>query len=349
MRRGKPSDQPGWDEIREKHSLFWKCDPAVGPLEGVKRTSAFTLGDLKLGGADGHVEPGDIELGEVTAWAERLFGKGKGFLDGELVWGAPPLPGMPWMEALLGASVRASGDGASLWPEKWVGDWGEFMRFEFDPDRSAWYGRLAQIIRALKEHIGGRYPMTQALMQGPSDILAALRGMDRFCLDFIDQPDQLKAAIERTATIWIDLARDQFELIPAFDGGYPAPRLEVWAPGRLIRIEEDATVLIGPELFRDFFLEADRRIFAAFDYSLIHLHSVNHKILPLLAGLTELSGLQVLIDPMGPPLEEMIGPLKAVQDAGKPLLITHELCDADLNLLKRRLAPRGLALERMIA
>jgi hypothetical protein len=191
--------------------------------------------------------------------------------------------------------------------------------------------------------------MTQALMQGPSDILAALRGMDRFCLDFFDQPYRLREAVERTASIWIALAKDQFEIIPSFDGGYPAPRLEVWAPGRLIRIEEDATVLLGPELFRDFFLEADRRIFAAFDFSLIHTHSVNYKILPFLSGLSELSGLQVLIDPMGPPIEDLIGPLKAVQDAGKPLLITHELAEADLVLLKRGLAPRGLAFERMIA
>ncbi len=336
-----------WSELRERHARFWKCDPSVGVLEGTKRTSAFTLGDFRLGGAEGRLRPEDISDDEAARWAERLFESGGGFLDGELVWGAPPVPGVPWMEAILGSAVIRSSDGASLWPEKWVEDWDEFLSFSPDPSGNAWYRRLKDLIHSLRAHIGGRYPMTLALMQGPSDILAALRGTERFCLDFLDQPRAIESAVAHAASAWIAVAEELFDNIPAWDGGYPAPRLEVWAPGRLIRIEEDATVLLGPELFRDFFLEADRRIFAAFDFSLIHTHSVNYRILPLLAALPELSGIQVLVDPMGPPLEDLIRPLQAVQEAGKPLLITHELSDPEVGELKRRLSSAGLALERM--
>ena len=338
---------PDWSELRERHALFWKRDPAAGVLEGTKRTSAFTLGDLHMAGTGAHVFPGDIGNEEACAWAERLYRRGGGFLDGDLVWGAPPLPGVPWMEALLGAEVLRSSDGSSLWPEKWVEDWDDFLAFSPDDAPDGWLARLTSIVHALREHIGGRYPMTLALMQGPSDVLGALRGLDRFCLDIIDRPDRIEAAIGHVADLWVDIATKLFAEIPAWDGGYPAPRLELWAPGRLIRIEEDASILLGPELFRDYLLEADRRICAAFDYSLIHIHSANHKVLPLLASAPELSAIQVLIDTMGPPLEDLVGPLKAVQAAGKPLLITHELPEGEVDWLKHRLEPAGLALERM--
>ncbi len=336
-----------WEETRERHRLFWSCDRLSGVLEGTKRTSAFTLGDMDFEDNPTVLSPDLVRDENVCSWADRLYEKGEGYLDGDLVWGAPPLPGIPWMEAIYGARVIRDPVSSSLWPERWINSWEEF--FEKDPGsrQSDWFARLKSLVVSMRSHIDGRYPMTQALMQGPSDILAALRGMDNFCLDFKDDPYSLKDAIDFISEEWITVAQELFEITPSWDGGYPAPRLEVWAPGELIRIEEDATILISPEMYRDFFMEADRRIFNAFEFSLIHTHSANKKIIPMLVEIPELTGIQVLLDAMGPSVREMVDSLRMIQEAGKALLISHELSDGDVEYLKRKLSPSGLALERM--
>jgi hypothetical protein len=341
------SGKAPWDEIRERHCLFWKCDKHAGILEGTKRTSAFTLGDMEFDKKEGELQPNDVIDENVWSWADRLFEKGDGFLDGDLVWGAPPFPGIPWMEAIFNARVIKDSESSSLWPEHWIASWEEFFTRRPDKRQSDWYAKLKSLIEGMSSHINGRYPMTQALMQGPSDIMAALRGINNFCMDFNDDPYALASAIEFIAQEWISIARELFEITPSWDGGYPAPRLEVWAPGRLIRIEEDATILISPEMYRDYFLDSDRKIFGAFEYSLIHTHSANRKIVPMLVQIPELKGIQILQDTMGPSVVEMIDVFRLVQDSGKALLITHELSDEDVRYLKNTLSPAGLAIERM--
>jgi hypothetical protein len=117
----------------------------------------------------------------------------------------------------------------------------------------------------------------------------------------------------------------------------------------LVRYEEDATILFSPKLYREFFQGCDRRIAASFDYALIHTHSATHKLINDLLSINELPAIQVILDPTGPTIKEMVPLLQKIQAAGKALLITHELTDDHLNTLLGELSPRGLAVERMIS
>ena len=184
-------------------------------------------------------------------------------------------------------------------------------------------------------------------MRCPSEVMTAMRGYERLCLDFYDEPDRVRRLAAFCADVWIEAARSLFELIPPFDGGYPAPRLEVWAPGELVRMEEDAVILFSPQTYRAFFLEPDRRIAGSFDYSLFHTHSGDTKIVAELIGIEELSGIQISVDPSGPAYTELIPLFRSVQEAGKALVITHELDDRDVEVIIEALSPAGLALERM--
>lgn len=318
------------------------------PLSGDKRTTAFVLGDYAFPILDRPLEPADVDVGRVCEWAEALYRRGDGFLDGELVWGLPPLPGVPWMEAILGCPVWVSPESQSLWAEPWLADWEDLDRVKPLPD-NPWYQKLLELVRVLVAQAGGRYPVTQTVMRGPADLAVAMRGHAQLCLDLYDAPERVKSLAHFCAGIWIRTARAQFELIPPFDGGYPAPRLEVWAPGQVIRYEEDASVLFSLDFYREFFQPFDRQIAAAFEYSILHTHSVNCKLLSAVAEMPELSAVQVSLDPSGPSLEKMIPHLRQVQAAGKPLLITHELPDADAAQITLALSPCGLALERMIS
>jgi hypothetical protein len=258
------------------------------------------------------------------------------------------LPGVPWMEAILGCPIWVSQASRSLWAEPWLDDWEAIAR-ALPLSSNPWYNKLLELTGALVQHAKGRYPVTQTLMRGPSDLAVAVRGHARFCLDMYDAPEAAYRLAQFCADVWIEVAKAQCALLPAFAGGYAAPRLEVWAPGRLIRLEEDATILFSPLLYKQVFQDADRRILSQFEYSVVHTHSDNHKLIPALLEVKELTAIQVLLDPTGPPVEKMLPILKTIQDAGKALLITHELGEAAVRQIVDALSPRGLALERMIS
>jgi hypothetical protein len=339
---------PAWDALREKHRAFWTRGAAATPISGTKRTTAFVLGDYQFTVSDRPLEPADIELPRVLAWADALYQRGNGFLDGELVWGLPPLPGVPWMEAILGCPIWVSEASHSLWAAPWLDDWDDLEKI-LPLSSNPWHIRLLELTDALVRHADSRYPVTQTLMRGPADLAVALRGHARLCLDMLDQPERSSQLARRCTDIWIQVAQALLALIPPFDGGYAAPRLEVWAPGQLVRFEEDATILFSSKLYREFFMECDRRIASSFDYAIIHTHSANHKLIADLMKIDELPAIQVILDPSGPSVAEMVAILRGIQSAGKALLITHELADEDLNSLLRELSPRGLAVERMLS
>ena len=335
-----------WPALREKHRAFWTRGVAERPLAGTKRTTAFTLGDYEFPNLDRPLTPQDVDVPQACAWAEALYRAGDGYLDGELVWGAPPLPGIPWMEAILGCPIWVSKESGSLWAAPWLHNWDDIEQV-FPLSSNPWFQTLLELTKAFVRQADGRYPVTQTLMRGPADIIAALRGHEQICLDFYDNPAQVRNLAHRCTDAWIEVAEAQFRLLPPFDGGYTAPRLEVWAPGQLVRYEEDATILFSRKAYRNFIRECDQRIAASFDYALIHTHSADCKVIPDLLEIGELPAIQVLIDPSGPSVADLLPVFQQVQAAGKALLITHELTEDELQPILQSLSPDGLALERM--
>ncbi len=337
-----------WTDVRAKHCAFWQREPVESPVLGNKRVNAFVLGDYEFSVRDRPLRPEDVEVPRVLEWADALYSACDGFLDGELVWGAPPLPGVPWMEAILGCPIWVSQSSRSLWAAPCLDDW-DALEHVLPLAANPWYAKLMELTEAMVRHANGRYPITQTLMRGPADLAVALRGHARLAFDLYDHPDEVKHVVRRCSDLWIEIARAQFALMPPFDGGYPAPRLEVWAPGQLIRVEEDATILFSPRAYSEFFQESDRRIASSFDFSILHTHSANWKLVTSLLEIPELSAVQMIFDPSGPSVAEMLPVLKRVQECGKALLITHELSDVGLAPLLNELSPRGLAFERMIS
>jgi len=346
-----------WSEIREKHRALWTRSAAQsatekpsneGPIIGDKRINAFLIGGVSLEKIDRPIEPGDIDTDIAVRWAEDQFQSGDGFLDGELVWGAPPVPGIPWSEAILGCPVYQSEESRSLWAGSWLENWDEMERVLPLSD-NAWFLKLMDLSEAFVKNADGRYPVTQTVLKGPSEIMTAMRGYEQLCLDFYDSPEQVHKLASFCTDIWIETAQALFEIIPPFDGGYAAPRLEIWAPGQLIRFEEDATIFFSSETYREFIREYDCRIASSFEYSLMHTHSGDCKFIEDLLDMEELPAIQVTIDPNGPPYTELIPLLKRTQEAGKALIVTHELEKKDVDVLAEELYPSGLALERMIS
>ncbi len=287
----------------------------------------------------GRLAPSDIRVDDFLPDYDRLEEVHRGVGD-DAFWVASPFFGIPWLEAVLGCPVYYSGEtfwADPIWPE-WPAEI-ELPR----PEGNAWLEKLLEFTRALAGRAGGRYGVAMTLMRGPSDLAAAVRGHEAMIYDLYDHPDELRRLVEVATDVWIDVARRQLDAIPALAGGYVSNFYRVWAPDRIVFTQEDASASFSPDLFRRFLLPADRRITAAFPYSIMHVHSPTTWPVDQWLGVDSLSCVEINYDNNGPRLPELKPLLRKIQEA-KPLIIRGELTAEEIVWIKRELSPRGLLL-----
>jgi hypothetical protein len=161
-------------------------------------------------------------------------------------------------------------------------------------------------------------------------------------LAFLDHPEEAHALLNLCADLFIGLAETHLSLAPPFHGGYIT--YGIWTPGPVIRTQLDNAVLLSPDLYREYFLPGDARIFGRFEYVVIHVHSACLHIADDLLAQDDLNAIQVSLDfPGGPPLEEILPVLERIHDR-KPLILTGPVTDTSLRLLQETLSPAGLCL-----
>lgn len=172
-------------------------------------------------------------------------------------------------------------------------------------------------------------------------MLVALLGAERVCLDVHDFPGRLVEGLEVCTALWIRVVEALLARTPRFHNGY-VNRMRIWSPGAGVLFQEDMSVLLSPMAYARFVLPADTRICERFPYAMIHLHSAGLHIVEALLGVQPLAGVQVVMDEMGPSLQELLPSLVAVQSANKPLVVYQEYEPRSFTELLARLDPRGL-------
>ena len=113
-------------------------------------------------------------------------------------------------------------------------------------------------------------------------------------------------------------------------------------------MQEDATALYSPELYRRFVQPLDRRIAARFPNSFIHLHSTSMFLLDAFLEIEEIGCFEVNNDVSGPPVKDMLPYFQMIQQADRSLLIRGSFSTEELRLLIEGLDARGLYLYIMI-
>jgi hypothetical protein len=67
-------------------------------------------------------------------------------------------------------------------------------------------------------------------------------------------------------------------------------------------------------------------------------------MLPDVLEIPGLSAVNVVVDPGGPPLSDLLPRLRSVQESGKALHLHGDLSDADISLVRGTLSSDGLCL-----
>ncbi|NLM94836.1 MAG: hypothetical protein GX165_04680 [Firmicutes bacterium] len=331
----------------KNYEAFWELADVKRPLVGFSLKSWFPLMEFEASAKwqdYDYLTPEMIEPEAFVDDQERLLREGEE-IDDDIFRGASPSQAVPWLCAMLGSPLR-------ILPESILGEdmdleWDEIEDLELDKD-NPWLQKYIEFTKVLVESSAGRYPVSHGTLVGPSDLAGVLRGRNRNIFDMYDEPEKTSELLWKTARIFRDVLEEQRKHMPTFLGGYFDAQYQLWCPGPTIRMQEDASGLFSPELYRRFLQPVDRWLASQYSHNFIHLHSTSMHILDCFLEIEELRCFEVNNDVSGPPIETMVPYFQAIQGAKRPLLIRGSFTPDELRLLMDSLSPRGLYLYIMV-
>ncbi len=331
-----------------RYKAFWNRDEAKRPLAGFSFAGWFPLGDFaacKTWGAADYLTPEMVDPEAFLGDHLRMLSEGE-LVDDDMIRGACPAQvAIPWLPGALGCRMR-------ILPENVMGEerhltLDEALRIRLDPNHP-WFRRYIDFAQALVRAADGRFPVGHSPEVGPTDLHGFFRGHTESILDLADEPEKSSLLLCRLGKIFRGFTEEIWRRVPLFWGGYFDAQYSLWAPGPIIRMQEDATAVYSPALYRKFVQPVDRAIAARFPNAFIHLHSTSMFLLDAFLEIDEIKCFEVNNDALGPPVAAMVPYYRRVQEAKKPLLIRGSFNTEEMRLLMDSLEPRGLFLNMMV-
>lgn len=338
----------GLEEKIQGYESYWKREAVDRPLLGFdisgfdffKRFRVFRGDD-----APERFTPESLNPGDFLDDYERFYQDSAQVKD-DFIKGVSPVPSIPWAELMLGCDNKLSS--GSIWAMERNASWDELENVGFDPN-NPWVIKYLDFLAALAELGGELYSASQPIIRGISDLHGALRGHYQSLLDLMDEPKLCKELFDRLVDFLLGLFKLQAKTIPPFKGGYAQEMYGLWAPDVFVRIQEDATANYSPRLCEELLLEPERRLAAAFPYTMIHLHNSSLFLLDLFLQIEEIKCFQINMDTTGMTLAEEMPYLQKIQQAERCMLLRGNYSLEDLKLIKNHLDSSGLAVQTVLS
>ncbi len=332
-----------------RYRAFWARERVERPLVGFSFKSWFPLQEFAASASwqeQPYLEPDMVEPEAFLDDQERLLREGE-MIEDDILRGATPSQAVPWLDGMLGSRLRIL-PGSILGEERCL-PWDKLEGLRLDPC-NPWYQKYLAFIEALVRQAAGRYPVSHGTLHGPSDLAASLRGHSQSIMDLLEAPERARALLERLAEIFCEITQEAWRRIPLYHGGYFDGQYQLWAPGPIIRMQEDATGLYSPQLYRRFLQPVDRTLASHFACAFIHLHSTSMFLLDAFLEIEEIRCFEVNYELIsgGPPVAGMLPYWQHIQEAGRPLLIRGSFTPDEARELMDGLDPRGLYLYIMV-
>lgn len=332
----------------ERYKAFWNREPVDRPLVGFSFVGWYPL---EYFSACKSWKVGDVISPEMLTpdeWLddyEELLREGEQVEDDMLRGACPIQVAFPcFLPAILGCKIRVLPD--NVMGEEQKLSWEESLAKRLDYD-SPWFKALVDFADALVKRADGRYPLSHGAELGPTDLHAVLRGHNESIMDLVDEPERSAELLMHLGHVFAKFFQETWKRLPLYCDGYFDAQYQVWAPGPIIRMQEDATAVFSPDLYRSLVQPVDRMIAKQFECNFMHLHSTSMFMLDAFLEIEELRCFEINIESFNIPVKGMIQYYKMVQDADRPLLIRGSLTADELRLVLDSLDPRGLYLHIM--
>jgi hypothetical protein len=224
---------------------------------------------------------------------------------------------VPWLEAMCGCRVKcASG---SLAPERYINVPSGLLNASI-PSNEDWLERLRSETARLAADLPADCWVSTTILRGCSDVLAAMRGLDEFCLDLHDAPEILKAAAAGVNELHWRILQMHFAAIKPKLGGY-GHIFGFWSPGPATVLQEDTMGLCAPAAYRDLFMQYNAELVARLgEHTLFHLHSTGYRHYRHVLEIPGIAGLELTVEANGPSLADLVPALRAILERSRLIL-----------------------------
>ncbi len=334
----------------EGYRRFWNREPVSRPLAGFSFKSWFPLDEFAASAAwpgEGELTPDLVRPRDFLDDQERLLREGE-TIDDDILRGASPSQAVFWGCGTLGSRMRVM-PGNVVAVDRSL-QWDELTGVSLQACRdSPWLSTYLQFVDDLVERSAGRFPVSHGTLVGPLDYVVSLRGHEQAVIDLLLEPEKAVDLLRQTAQFFIDITRAAWARIPLFHGGYYDAQYQLWAPGSIARLQEDAVAVLSPDLYKRYLQPIDRMVAREFDSCFMHLHATSMFVLDYMLEVEEIRCFEINNDVGGPPVATMVPHFQKVQRARRPLLIRGSFTPEEMRLLMDNLNYEGLYLYVMVS
>lgn len=289
----------------------------------------------------GELLPHMIDIAPVLAEYDRLIAA-RELIGDDMISVVEPFFGIPWLEAICGCRVMVA-SGKSIWPEPPENST-EIEDLSWSED-DPWLRKLLELAQTVVRYVTDRCAVSVGHLRGPTDVLIAALGSERFFLSFYDNPQLIERLAGQAASIWLKVAQAQAKILPPYRGGYGVRFYGLWAPAQAACLQDDTSVMISSSHYRRFFLGPIRTM-SIFPISMVHLHIPSLHIVEILAELPNMRAVNLTFDSQAITLQRAMPALQRLQARKMPLILTKDAY-AGFSLMEYEeildgLSPRGL-------
>jgi len=249
---------------------------------------------------------------------------------------------IPWLEAILGCPIKMSE--GHIWNEHYPGDPSEAIKQAVHVERNPWFQLYLEFLRQLQARVGARFPVSAtSLMRGPSDLAAAVMGVQEACMGWLDQPAFMSRLMRACTDAKLAMLEAGYKIVKPFQGGYPNS-YALWAPAPVVMTQADHATLVSPKLYKTQILPYDLEVIRCCPASFFHVHSGAAYVASTLVEVPELDVLQMSVDPTPAGVRDprLVQTLQMILEH-KPLMVTvHPASIEDGEWLLAQLPTRGL-------
>ncbi|GAB4565008.1 MAG: hypothetical protein Kow0047_15190 [Anaerolineae bacterium] len=243
--------------------------------------------------------------------------------------------------AYLGCPYRLIPESDSAWADPIIDDWEKRPHFSYNPE-SPWWIMSRELLDAAAREADGKYYVSLPDLNGPSEIVALLRGTQPLLIDLLERPQEVKAAIDEVTVAWHRYWQAANGIIHQHIGDYMF-WMGIWSDRPAIDLQSDISCMISPRLFDEVILPSLEQQTQWVERTIYHLDgpgAIAH--LESLLALPRLSGIQWIQGAGAPPTSRWIRLLRRIQAKGKLLVLNCEPWEVETLLTE--LEPEGLLL-----
>ncbi len=331
-------------DISEKMNAFWQHEYTGEPCVAVTAYQASADEQLfSRFGSEGNLS--FEQLWPLLNNPEHLYRHNLRKMDHTLYFGDAipsvfPDFGTGGHAAYFGCPFELHSD--TVWFHPFLKDYSEGL--EFSADNEVLRAQIDFIRYCAAKQPEHGYMIGMPDNCGSLDALAHIRGNEGLLSDLIEEPEAVKASVAKIVDALKTTGDAMYAQTWELNGsGSVQSWMQLWAPGKLMQLQCDFSVMISPRMYEEFVMPELQATVDWLDYSIYHLDGMEQiKFLDMLLSIKRLNAIQWTPVVGQPPTSYFIKELKRIQDAGKGLVLLPNV--DELPFLTEHLKPNGIRL-----